>query len=137
MSRITDDPMRATFFAAAAFNLVGIGITTQLFTDNPLAALWPGLFGTPGCVLIAIWGLAYASVADRWRQVPALCGVFAIEKLFYGASWVLYWAAPTTPTLAWHLAEAPSAAGFYLCYGAGDLLFAGVFALAAWTGRVS
>ena len=64
--------------------MVGIGVVTRGFTTDPLGPLWPGLFGTPGCLLIALWGLAYAAVAARWAQVPELCAVFALEKLFYG-----------------------------------------------------
>lgn len=130
---MTRDPIATGFVLAGAFNVIGILVTTRLFTADPIGPLYPGLFGPEGCALIVIWGLAYLAAAPRWRDLPALCGVFAVEKAFYGATWIAYWLHPHTPTWATLRDEHPDAILFLTVYGAGDLVFAGLFAVAAWT----
>jgi len=125
--------MTAGFYAAAAFNLVGMLWHTRAFTAFPAAALYPGLFGPEGCVAIVLWGLAYAAVAGRWSTTPALCGVFCVEKLFYGVTWLLYWARSPL-SVEEHMSQHPEAATLLLVYGAGDFAFAVFFAVAARRG---
>lgn len=118
--------IRQTFLAAAAFNVVGITIFTRGFTNDYLMSLDPGLFSRSGCLLIVIWGLAYGALSGSFHRAPWVALVFAIEKLFYGISWVA-WLAGERPTLAVVAATDPVTAAFYGGYGAGDLAFGAFF----------
>jgi hypothetical protein len=123
--------MTLGFFAAALFNIVGMLVHTAGFTSYPAAALIPSLFGPDGCLLIVVWGMAYGAVARRWDQVPALCGVFAAEKLFYTFSWVRFWQSTSVDEV---FRDHADAAPLLLAYGVGDGLFGLMFAVAAVIG---
>lgn len=115
---------------AALTNILGILVFSRGFTNHYLGELFPALFGPWGLACIILWGLAYGSVATRYRQVPGLLLVFALEKLVYVASWV-WW-------LTAHGGELPAiwsqdllTALFYYLYGVIDLSF-GVFFFSLW-----
>jgi hypothetical protein len=119
------------FLAAALFNVGGMLVHTRGFTSYPAAALIPSLFGPDGCLLIVVWGLAYAAVARHWAQLPALCAVFALEKAFYTFSWVRFWQVASLDAI---LHEHPGAASLLVAYGLGDGLFGLMFAVASGLG---
>lgn len=119
------------FLAAAAFNILGMLGHTSGFTRTPAEALLPSLFGPESCLLIVLWGMAYAAVARRWHQVPALCVVFAFEKLFYTITWVRFWQTASVDAV---LRDHPDAAPLLMAYGVGDGLFGLMFGVAAVMG---
>ena len=94
---------------------------TELYRADPL---W---FSAPGLVLIALWGAAYISAAPQWTRLPALLGVFALEKAFYAAHWML-WLGDNGERLEFLWARDPMSAFFLSGYGAWDGLCAIYFA---------
>jgi hypothetical protein len=128
---MNDDKVRFGFLAAAAFNVLGIGLFTEGLTNRVLFETDPAVFSLPGCVLIMVWGLAYAAQARSWRAAPAVSAVFAVEKALF-AGWWLVWMAGHAGDLAGIAAKDPLAGAFYGAYGAGDAAFMGFFAWAAW-----
>lgn len=128
-----DSALTWGFWAAAAYNVVGILVFSHGLTNGVLFAADP-LFGLGGCIGVILWGLAYAAQSRTWRQAPAVSAVFALEKVFY-AGWWAAWLAEHGATLPALAAQSASAAAFYSVYGLGDAAFAVVFAAAAWRAR--
>ncbi|MDP2310914.1 MAG: hypothetical protein Q8P18_33150 [Pseudomonadota bacterium] len=126
---MNDSLVRIGFCAAAAFNIAGMLVFTRLFTNEVLFATDPGLFSQQGCILVIIWGLAYLAQAASWRAAPWISAVFAVEKVFFAGSWLL-WMSREAHRLPEISAADPLAGAFYGLYGVGDGLFAGFFAWA-------
>lgn len=126
--------LRLGFLLAAATNVVGILLFSKGLTNEALFAADPDLFSKPGCALIIVWGLAYAALANSYREAATVALVFAIEKLFYGLHWLVWMGAN-----AHHLPgmrQADLLAGtFYSVYGLVDLAFCAFFTAAWWTHR--
>ena len=114
------------FLAAAAFNIVGILVFTRGLTNTALFDTDPAVFSRQGCVLILIWGLAYAAQSRTWRQAPLLSLVFAIEKACFAGWWAL-WMSQHAGELGALAERDPMAAAFYGAYGLGDAAFMGFF----------
>lgn len=127
---MNDTSVRLGFHLAAAFNIVGILVFTRLFTSEVFFAIDPGLFSRQGCMLVMVWGLAYAAQAASWRAAPGVSAVFAVEKLFFAGSW-LVWMSGNALRLPELFAADPLAGVFFGIYGVGDGLFALFFAVAA------
>ncbi|MBI5366032.1 MAG: hypothetical protein HZA54_03265 [Planctomycetes bacterium] len=131
---MNDARIRLGFVAAAAFNIGGILVFTRALTNQAIFATDPAMFSRPACLLVMVWGLAYAAQARSWRAAPAISAVFALEKFIYAAWWCV-WLAHRGGELA-ALAERDLPAGvFYAVYGAGDAAFGLFFAWAAWRAR--
>lgn len=126
-----DDRVRYGFYAAAAFNLVGITVFSKGLTNAELFAVDAEVFSLPGCVLIMVWGLAYAAQSTAWRSAPAVSAVFALEKLLFAGRW-LWWMSAHAAELPAITARDPLAGAFYGAYGLGDAAFMVFFAWAAW-----
>lgn len=118
------------FYAAAIFNIVGIVVFTRAFTNAVLFEADPFMFSRPGCVVVMVWGLAYAAQARTWAQAPAISVVFALEKLVYVIWWAL-WLSHHGADLAELFGRDAMAGVFYASYGAGDAAFGLFFAWAA------
>jgi len=120
----------AGFIIAGLFNVVGIGGATMGFTSDRLAAVDPGAFSTTGSIVIAIWGLAYMSLATSYHRAPLVSLAFAVEKSFYAIRWG-WW-------LSENRGDVPDAdALFFYTYGLGDAFWAGFFAWVWWRYRVT
>ena len=119
------------FVGAGIFNS-GILLFSKGLSDN-LGEVDP-LFNFGGCIGILLWGLAYASTAMSHEQTPATSLVFALEKLFYGAHWLL-WLSAEGGKLPAMLKADPLTGAFFCLYGAGDLAFMAFFAYVAWKWR--
>ncbi len=128
---MNDTFVRLGFYAAAAFNIVGMLVFTNLFTNDLLFETDPGLFSRQGCMLVMVWGLAYAAQSTSWRAAPMVSAVFALEKVFFAVSWLL-WMMGNAHRLPEISAADPLAGAFYGLYGVGDALFAVFFGWAAW-----
>ena len=131
---MNDDRVKLGFFSAAASNIVGMAVFSKLLTNTVLFETDPAVFSLPGCVLIMVWGLAYAAQSRSWRVAPAISAVFAVEKRLF-AGWWLAWMAKHSGELPEIAARDPLAAAFYGAYGAGDGAFMLFFAWAAWKAR--
>lgn len=126
------DRTQAGFWAAAVFNIAGMLVFTRAFTNDALFEADPLMFSQPGCVLVIVWGLAYAAQSRSWRQAPAISAVLSLEKFIY-AAWWLYWL--STHDLTPVFERYAMAGAFYALYGAGDASFGVFFAMAALRAR--
>ena len=122
------------FWAAGAYNVLGMLVFSKLFTNPVLAAVDPAVFSTIGQVAIILWGLAYLSVARSYHHVPLLVLAFAIEKLVYAGIW-LAWMIEKGNTIPAIAQDSLLSAMFFAVYGAGDFLFSVFFAWVAWKSR--
>jgi len=115
------------FILAGLANIVGISIITHGFTNDVFFQVFPGVFSPFGCVAIMLWGLAYIAVAGSYANVRWLCGVFAIEKAAYVATWI-WWMVQHASELP-QLKEMDLLSGiFFAGYGINDLAFGLFFA---------
>ena len=114
------------FLLAGGYNILGILLFSQLFTNGLISSLYPQVFSSVGMLGILLWGAAYASVYTCYERVLPLIGVFAIEKLLYVWTWI-FWLTAHAPELKDIAEISPMTALFYLVYGVGDLLSAAFF----------
>lgn len=124
------------FWAAAAFNIVGMGVFSKGLTNTVLFETDAEMFSRPGCALVMVWGLAYAAQSLSWRASPAVSAVFAVEKLVY-VGWWLAWIARHGGEIGAIAARDPLAGFFYAAYGLGDAAFMVFFVVAALRARGS
>lgn len=117
--------IRNGFIIAGLFN-AGIILVSHGFSNN-LGVVDP-LFSPAGCQLILLWGLAYLSVAKAVHLAPHIALVFALEKLFYGVTWIRGWMA-YGDQLSAHPFDV---ALFFRTYGAADLAFGLFFGVVWW-----
>jgi hypothetical protein len=115
------------FWMAGMANILGVLFFSLGFTNRTLTELYPEVFSTFGLIAIILWGLAYIAVARSYASVRWLVGLFAIEKLVYVISWVL-WMLAHGGELSAILARSPLTGAFYVIYGLNDLLFGLFFA---------
>ncbi len=134
MNLLTPRNITLGFYAAAFTNIAGMWLFSLFYTNSLMSALYPGVFSTFGIVCIQLWGLAYWAVARSYAQVPWLVAVFALEKLAYVVSWVL-WMADHGAQLPQLFEESAFTAQFYLVYGFVDLAFGVFFAAVALKSR--
>ncbi len=124
--------IRGAFYAAAAMNFSIIAFSRAF--SNPLMGQVDPLFAPEGCLLVCIWGLCYAAVADHHHRVPNLALVFCIEKFFYVVAWL-----GTMVELGGDYsslyAQDPLTGIFFTVYGAGDALVGIFFAYVWWRFR--
>ena len=120
--------IRYGFLLAGAYNVGGIMLFSQFFTNPLISSLYPQVFSLVGMLGIMLWGLAYMAVSGCYARVPALVAVFALEKFLYVATWV-YWLWARGSELSEIAAESPMTALFYAVYGLGDLISAVFFIL--------
>ena len=122
------------FLLSAAYNS-GIVFFSRRFGDD-LAKIDPH-FDSGSCFGILLWGLAYASLATRYHVAPAVALVFAVEKAFYSARWLLWLSASGLTVLPSLITEDPLTGIFYAIYGSGDIVSMFFFAWVAWTWRAN
>lgn len=108
------------YMVAAALNMGGLGLASLGLTNEVLFQADPIRFSRFGVVMVLIWGLTYLAAAKPAATTPALSLVFAVEKLAYVVSWVLWISSPEADLS--RLLEQDLLAGlFYSTYGAIDL----------------
>jgi len=122
--------MKLGFYAAAIFNIAGILVFTRALTNEAFFQADPSMFSRPACVVVMVWGLAYAAQARTWQTAPAISLVFAVEKLVYVLWWV-GWLSKHGQELGGIFDRDMLAGVFYAIYGAGDAVFCLFFAWAA------
>jgi len=121
------------FRLAAAANVLGVLVFSLGFTNRQLTSLSPVVLSRFGLVSIVLWGLAYLAISEAADRVPGLVAVFALEKLVYVVTWIV-WMGRFGAELPRIFSEAPLAATFMAIYGPNDLLFGLFFAVVAWRG---
>lgn len=119
------------FYAAGGVNVFGILLFSMGYTNELMGALYPSVFSTFSLVCIQLWGLAYWAVAKHYAKVPLLVAVFALEKLAYTATWVV-WMLDFGKNLPQLMSQSFLTANFYAAYGLIDLSFGLFFAAVAY-----
>ncbi len=119
------------FLLAGLINIISPLVTSKFFTDENLSLIDPEAFSILGLILVMLWGLAYCSVANNWKNNPALIMVFAIEKLLYAFYWI-YWSTTVQPNFSSFFSESFFIGLFYSSYGLLDAIFATFFLFAFW-----
>lgn len=116
---MTESTITKGFITAGLMN-ASVLIFSRLFTNPTISAFDPDVMSNFGLLMIFIWGLAYISIAKNYKYVKWLVGVFAIEKLIYGITWVV-WILNNDFSVVY---EKDTMAGlFYSMYGINDWLF--------------
>jgi len=113
------------FVLAGLVNLVGSLAFSAGFTNRYLTDLYPEVFSWMGWIAIMLWGAAYIAVSKSYQHVPKLVAVFAVEKLIYFSTWVL-WLSDKPASIGEIVSNSLITGAFYASYGLIDLAF-GVF----------
>jgi hypothetical protein len=119
------------FRLAAAMNIGGVLLFSLGLTNERLIGLSPVVFSRFGLACIILWGLAYLAAGPHHERLPLLAGVFALEKLLYVGTWLL-WMREHGGQLPALFSESPLTATFYAIYGPNDLLFGAFFTYVAF-----
>ena len=126
------------FLLSGFMNVVALCVFNKGFAGAPaIAAAVPTVFSVESQYLIMLWGLAYASVASKWRSVPYLSLVFFLEKMLYVYFWVRFVSVESNLAKATNMVVSSSdilTGSFLLLAGPNDFLFGMVFAYAAYVG---
>lgn len=112
--------IRQGFILAGLMNICGVLFFSRLFTNSAINTADPVVMSDFGLVMIIVWGLAYWCAATIDSGVKWLSGVFALEKLIYGAVWIGWLSQNSLSQL---YSKDIFAGVFYSIYGANDLLF--------------
>lgn len=126
--------MTLGYVLAGLVNVVGMGLFSRGLTNGYLGELFPEVLGRFGIVCIMLWGLAYLSVARKPQAVPMLSLVFALEKLIYVGTWIV-WMSRHAEELPKIWGRDPMTATFFVIYGPNDFLFGAFFAWCWWRFR--
>lgn len=117
--KIKDSTISKGFIIGGLMNLTVL-IHSRFFTNETIPQFDPVVMSNFGLLMIVIWGLAYISVAKKYNQVKWLIGVFVVEKLIYGYTWINWLLNNSLPNVY----EKDVMAGvFYTLYGVNDWLF--------------
>jgi len=131
------------YFLSGVVNNIGLLAINRMYTNaSALAIMSPTVFSIESQMLIQVWGLAYISVAKKWKQVPLLSLVFAFEKFLYSYWWLLWIKDEVNRNMAVNMVKSGVlgdmvTGGFFLTYGVNDLLFGLVFLAGAVQGFVN
>src|SRR5436190_382145 len=126
----------AGFWAAGAFNVLGVLVFSRAGTNTYLSELYPDVFGPFGLLCVVLWGLTYVAAGGSRLPPAALSMVFALEKAVYVGTWAV-WLSRHGKALSDVWDRDPLTATFYAVYGAGDLAFGLFFAWAALRARAA
>lgn len=111
------------FIIAGLMNLTVL-IFSRFFTNSTIPEFDPVVMSNFGLLMIALWGLAYMSIAKNYHHVKWLVCVFAVEKLIYGSVWI-QWMLNNNISEVY---DKDIMAGiFYSIYGINDWIFCGFF----------
>ncbi len=122
---IKDSTIAKGFIIAGLMNMSTL-IFSRFFTNPTIPEFDPVVMSNFGLLMIAIWGLAYISIANKFYYVKWLVGVFAIEKFIYGYVWTTWLINNNIKDVY----EKDLMAGmFYSMYGINDWIFFVFFAL--------
>lgn len=120
---INNKTLTTGFIIAGLMNLTVL-IFSRFFTNSTISEFDPVVMSNFGLLMIALWGLAYISIAKNYHQVKWLVGVFAVEKFIYGYVWI-QWMLNNNISAVY---EKDIMAGiFYSIYGINDWIFFGFF----------
>jgi hypothetical protein len=124
--KLNDEIIKKGFVFAGIMNITGLLIFSRFLTNKTIAEIDPDVMSNFGLVQIAVWGLIYIAMSQKYEQLKWLIGVFIIEKLIYSVNWTS-WMMNNSLTSVY---EKDAMAGvFYTIYGINDWLFLLFFSL--------
>ena len=123
--------IRAVYYTAAFANIIGVMIFTKGLTNQVLIETHPTLFSQFGILMIMMWGLCYFVCTDAAVDYASISLVFALEKLAYCVSWIIF----IQGDIDWSLLyEKDLFAGvFYSIYGVVDGIYLLLFLYCAYS----
>lgn len=107
------------FIIAGLMNL-SVLIFSRFFTNPTIPEFDPEVMSNFGLMMIVLWGLAYISIAKNYHNLKWLVAIFALEKLAYGITWMLW---ILNNNLSEVFDKDIMAGLFYAVYGINDWLF--------------
>ena len=120
-----DTFIRNGFIAAGVVNILAVLTLSRAFTNDVIPATDPVVMSNFGLLMIAVWGLVFLAVANRYRSVKWVVGAFVVEKLIYATAWFRW---ITTHDVSAVYAKDLFAGVFYSVYGLNDFIFFVFFA---------
>jgi len=78
------------FWAAGLINIIGMLSVSLFFTSPYPAKYYPLVFSNFGMIVIMLWGLANIAVSSVYMHVRMLLFVFALERMAYTITWVIF-----------------------------------------------
>ncbi|MBK8398893.1 MAG: hypothetical protein IPL26_27045 [Leptospiraceae bacterium] len=120
------------FLLAGLANIGGILIFSKFFTNTAMAEASPVVMSNFGQLMIIVWGFAYISVMNSYNSVPWLSLLFAVEKIIYVITWIV-WFQNNDLTLLY--AKDLFAGIFYTVYGLNDFISMLFFGWTFWFTR--
>ena len=132
------DLVGCLFTLSGFMNTCGLMVFNRGFVEaSTIASHAPTVFSIESQLLIMLWGMAYASVARQWKDLPYLSLVFCIEKLLFVifGSPFLFDASKRGSAIDLIASQEDILTGLFLLLApVNDLLFALVFGYAAMAG---
>lgn len=122
--------IKRILFGAGIFNISGVLLFSQMFTNPYPAIYYPAVFSDFGMILTIIWGLAYMASIPVYNSAGMLMIIFAFEKLAFVISWIVFLALNGT-ILPEIFSKSPVTGMMLSIYGLGDFVFGCFF---AWLG---
>ena len=116
---LKDETISKGFIIAGLMNS-SVLLFSRLFTNATIPEFDPTVMSNFGLLMIFIWGLAYISVAENFKNVKWLIGIFAVEKFIYGYIWI-NWLINNNISAVFE--KDLMAGAFYAIYGVNDWLF--------------
>ena len=116
---LKDKTISKGFIIAGLMNS-SVLLFSRLFTNTTIPEFDPAVMSNFGLLMIFIWGLAYISVAENFKNVKWLIGIFAVEKFIYGYIWI-NWLINNNISAVFE--KDLMAGAFYAIYGVNDWLF--------------
>ena len=116
---LKDKTISKGFIIAGLMNS-SVLLFSRLFTNTTIPEFDPAVMSNFGLLMIFIWGLAYISVAENFKNVKWLTGIFAVEKFIYGYVWI-NWLINNNISAVFE--KDLMAGAFYAIYGVNDWLF--------------
>ena len=118
--KLTDEIIKKGFIIAGIMNITGPLIFSRFLTNETIPEIDPNVMSNFGLVQIAVWGLIYITMLQKYEQLKWLIGVFVLEKLIYSVNWTS-WIMKNSLSSVY---EKDTMAGiFYTIYGINDWFF--------------
>lgn len=118
--KLSNEIIKKGFVIAGIMNITGPLIFSRFLTNETIPEIDPDVMSNFGLVQIAVWGLIYITMSQKYEQLKWLITVFVIEKLIYSVNWTS-WIMNNSLSSVY---EKDTMAGiFYTIYGINDWFF--------------
>ena len=118
--KLSKEHIKKGMYLSGISNIAGVLVFSRFFTNKTINEADPVIMSNFGLLMIVVWGLVFLAVVKKWEQLKWVIGVFVIEKLIYGLSWVKW---IMSNDLSSVYKKDTMAGIFYTIYGPNDWLF--------------